>query len=76
MPGLRAHDEHRVSVVQDAREVALSIDGAEVKRFAFAAARERGRVGVGFKGASGNRSRLWVRSIAVRELGAAAPAQR
>ena len=69
VPGLRTHDEHRVSVVQDVRTVALTVDGAEVKRFAFAAARGQGRVGVGFKGASGNRSRLFVRALAVSELG-------
>lgn len=69
--GLRTSDEHRYTVTQDARSIELSIDGAPVRRFEVAAARSRGNVGFGFKGATGFRSLLYVRSAALQELAAA-----
>lgn len=68
MPGLRTHDEHRVRVVQTTSEVIISLDGAEVKRYRMSPGRTRGRVGVGFKGASGNRSMLRISRLSAREL--------
>ena len=68
VPGFRAHDEHRVRVVQTRREVTVILDGVELKRYLMSAGRPRGRVGVGFKGASGNRSALFVQRLSVREL--------
>ena len=68
LPGMRTNDEHRFTVLQDERTVVLSVDGVEVKRFSLVAARKRGPVGIGFKGASGLRSRLYVRSLSVREV--------
>ena len=68
LPGFRPHDEHRVRVVQTSTEVTVFLDEVELKRFRMSAGRPRGRVGVGFKGASGNRSALHVRHLAVREL--------
>ena len=68
VPGLRTHDEHRVRVVQTSSEVVISIDGAEVKRYRMSPGRSRGRVGVGFKGASGSRSMLRISRLSAREL--------
>ncbi len=68
VPGFRAHDEHRVRVVQTRSEVTVILDGVELKRYLMSAGRPRGRVGVGFKGASGNRSALFVQRLSVREL--------
>lgn len=66
VPGLRSHDEHAVRVVQTARQVTLALDGIEVARWPLIAPHPRGRVGVGGKGARGYRSRIFVRSLAVR----------
>lgn len=68
VPSLATHAEHAVSVTQDAREVAVAIDGREVLRQPVPVTRPRTQVGVGMKGASGFRSSLYVRSIAVTEL--------
>jgi hypothetical protein len=68
VPGLRTHDEHRVRVVQTQSEVTVFLDGVELRRYRMSAGRPRGRVAIGFKGASGNRSSLLVRRLSVREL--------
>jgi len=63
--GLRAHDEHAVSVVQDHREIVVSIDGAEAARFPFVMTMETAHIGVGMKGATGHRTAIFVRTLAV-----------
>jgi hypothetical protein len=68
VPGLRTHDEHRVRVVQTTAEVTVFLDEVELKRYRMSSGRTRGRVAIGFKGASGNRSALHVQRLSVREL--------
>lgn len=64
----QAHDEHRISVVQTRSEVVVTIDGTEAARFPFVVAMETAPVGVGMKGATGHRSAIFVRALAVRTL--------
>jgi len=72
VPALRTHDEHMVSVIQDAREVTILVEGKEVARYPVVVTRPSTKVGVGMKGAKGFRSTIYVRSIAVRrDLGGA-----
>lgn len=66
VPSLRSHARHRVTVTQDAHAVAVAVDGVAVARWPLAAARPRGRVGVGGKGARGYRSRIFVEAVTVR----------
>ncbi len=70
LPGFDANAEHQVAVTQTKTEIIVAIDGREVKRFALAVARDSIRPGVGMKGATGYRSAIYVRSLAVRELAA------
>jgi hypothetical protein len=73
VPELRTHDEHTISVIQDAREVTILVEGKEVARYPVVVTRRSTKVGVGMKGAKGYRSRIYVRSIAVRRDLAGAP---
>jgi hypothetical protein len=75
VPQLRTHEEHTISVLQDAREVTILVEGKEVARYPVVVKRATTKVGVGMKGAKGFRSTIYVRSIAVRrDLGAASEA--
>jgi hypothetical protein len=67
VPGMRTNDAHAIAVEQDQRTISVSIDGVLIKQFGMRAARGEGRVGVGLKGASGHRTRLYVRSLEVTE---------
>jgi hypothetical protein len=65
VPGYATHDEHVVTVAQDAREVRVAIDGQPIARYALAVSRASAYVGVGMKAAPGLRSAIYVRSLAV-----------
>ena len=66
--GFRAHRESSVTVEQRAKEVVLRVDGKRIDSWAFAAPTKTGNVGIGFKGASGYRSRMTFRDFVVQKL--------
>jgi hypothetical protein len=66
IPGYRSHDRHTVTVTQDHRQVAVAVDGVPAARFPLALAADEAVIGVGFKGATGFRSRIYVEDVVVR----------
>lgn len=73
VPGLHAHDEHRVSVKQDARSIALTVDGTVVATWAFEARAATGPLVLGLKGAPGYRARAVFRDLQIAQSAAASP---
>lgn len=70
-----AHDEHAISVRQDAHAVEVSLDGAVVARYALAVSRATAHVGFGMKAAPGLRSTIYLREIAISTASDLAPRQ-
>lgn len=67
LPGYRSHDRHTVTVAQDHHAVTISVDGAVAATFPLEHAADEAVLGVGFKGATGFRSRIYVEDVTVRE---------
>ena len=65
LAGHLAQAEHAIAVHQDHHTIVVSIDGAEVARYALEVARESAFVGFGMKSAPGLRSAIYVRGIAL-----------
>jgi hypothetical protein len=66
VPALVTHREQAIAVVQDRHRVVVSLDGKEIASFAHEVPATRSFVGIGMKGATGYRSGVYVRSLAVR----------
>ncbi len=67
-PGFSTQRESTVRVEQRPREIVLWVDGVRAGALPFEAPRGSGNVGLGFKGASGYRSRMVFRDFSVTAL--------
>jgi hypothetical protein len=72
LPGFSTHRENTVRAEQRTREIVLWVDGVRAGALPFEAPAGSGPVGLGFKGASGYRSRMVFRDFSATPLDAGA----